>query len=148
MSYFTLDLDGLKKEMSEIVYTNLTDGDDDVGTWALESAKMLTETKFQLAGKTDDLDWTSQKVIKATLLYAVYYLYSNHENEEVARDKRLDGNQILSACIGYSAFDIPQDGGSAGSGGNLDAIAEKTPTVFKVVSGTDSWNGYGGLNGI
>jgi hypothetical protein len=137
---FTFDIDGLKLVMSNGAYRSLTDnGLDTIAQMALDTAEIVVNAKFDLAGETPD--WTDQTVIRAGLCYAVYELYSRVENEIIAKDKWSCGNGLLSSIIGAWAYFDP---------GNvkkeIEVKVDNIRSVFVVEEGTDDWNGFGGFD--
>ena len=152
MATFVLDITGttdeeigLKEFIGERTYRDLTDGGQDKnGDQAILDAKRRIEAKYlcqkdTVANMTPD--WTDQRVIYAALNYASYALYAKAENENIAADKRRDGNQVLSAIIGVCAFDVAQ-----GDGIDIKDIVEiktelETPPTIVVSAPTRLWPG-------
>lgn len=154
MVTFVFDLEGatseeigLKQFIGERTYMDLTDGgEDDIGDQSLHEARLIIISKYRCQrGTTEDMtpDWTDQQVILAGLNYASYYLYARAENEQVAKDKKDTGNQLLASIIGICAFDIDQtDGIDPKDFVEIKTEYETPPTI--VVSAPDLTDGYFG----
>ncbi len=107
----------LKENIREHNYMVLTDGDDSLGTRALEKARVwltarLTEISFVFPFDEDDT------VIREIIINrALYELYALSDQETVASDKKANARELIAGYISRYA------GSEAGSVNNLPAIS-------------------------
>ena len=107
----------LKENIRSHNYMVLTDGDDELGTRALEKARVwltarLTEINFEFPFNEDD------SVIREIIINrALYELYSLSDQETVASDKKANARELLSGYISRYA------GSAEGASNNLPAVS-------------------------
>lgn len=155
---FTLDAAGIQSLITDGAYRNLTNGgQSSVAELRIDQAKIDVAAKFKKADLYDnvdfvdangDFDWTNEEVIVPTLYFAIYYLYNSVENEEMAKNWRQSGQELLSTLINAYAYDrVPNNkpggdvmpgGMEGGAGGGFSGYE----TVIYVDEADEDWNGF------
>ena len=96
-----ITIEDLKKEVGAYNYEILTQRDDSVALRAIEKARIWLLAKFQKCGEAPDFE--NEIVKTAWLERALYELYAIAEQEEKAKDKKENAEELLSALIGDCA---------------------------------------------
>ena len=121
-----ITIDDLKTEVGEYNYEILTQRDDSVALRAIEKARIWIVAKFQKCGEIPDFE--NEIVKTAWLERALYELYAIAEQEEKAKDKKENAEELLSAIIGDCAKEEVKE-------------ENKKPYAF-VKEGRRDWNGF------
>jgi len=93
-----LTVEDLKKELGDYTFEILTQGDQSVAIRAIEKAKVWVLSRFARCGKEANLE---DEIVKtAWLERALYELYALREQEEKAKDKKENAEDLLSGLLG------------------------------------------------